>query len=49
MPVKQAKVAAKESELVDEEEKGFEVVEEEFKKKPKTAATKKQVQRPQQR
>ena len=46
LPVKAPKAAvAKENELFDEEDKGFEVVEEEFKKKPKPAATKKPMQR----
>ena len=37
MPIKAAKVGvSKENELFDEEEKGFEVVEDDFKKKPKT-------------
>lgn len=48
MPVKPVKAAvAKENELFDEEEKGFEVVEDDFKKKVKPA-TKKPVQRQQQ-
>ena len=36
--VKPTKVGAS-KELIDEEEKGFEVIEEDFKKKPKTATT----------
>lgn len=41
MPIKPVKASvAKENELFDEDEKGFEVVEEEFKKKPKIATKK---------
>lgn len=46
MPVKAPKAAvAKENELFDEEEKGFEVVEDEFKKKVKPVGIKKPMQR----